>query len=195
MGMDKNFIQFLKTHNKTIVEEWISGTIATYPGETARTLKNSDEFANPVGATLSDALSKLFHTLLESPDPASLAKAIEPIIRIRAIQTFNASEAIRFVFFLKKILRELVQKEGKTQFISSLSDFELFIDQTALSAFNVYTECKQAVYELKAQRAEKQVSTLLKKAGFLVEHDAPKEQPPECNTPHCGSCTPDRKHS
>ena len=43
------------------------------------------------------------------------------------------------------------------------------IDDLALLAFDVYMNCREKLYEIKANEAKNQVSRLLKKAGMIVE--------------------------
>ena len=84
----------------------------TYPIDTSGFLKTTkDRFANPVGGAVSDGLGSMFDELLNDMDRETLIPNIEPMIKIRAVQNFSPSQAVSFIFSLKKIVRETLSKK------------------------------------------------------------------------------------
>jgi hypothetical protein len=81
-----------------VFDRWFARVIDTYPAETARFLRSQKEtFSNPVGQATVTGLKKLIDLLDEQPDTNAAKKAIDPIVRIRAVQNFTPSQAIGFV--------------------------------------------------------------------------------------------------
>ena len=50
-----------------------------------------------------------------------------------------------------------------------LLKFEEKIDKAALIAFDIYMECREKIYEITADHAKNQVSSLLRKTGLISE--------------------------
>ncbi|MEJ2724414.1 MAG: RsbRD N-terminal domain-containing protein [Deltaproteobacteria bacterium] len=152
-----------------IVDRWVNLILETYPYDAQRFLKKQkDPFANPVGTTLRKEIQKLYGMLQGEIDPQELTPVLDGIIRIRAVQDFNPSQAVLFVFLLKKIVREELEKETQDhQLVDELQHFESKLDEVALLAFDVYMKCKEKLYEIRSLEARNQVSKLLKRAGLI----------------------------
>ena len=154
-----------------IVGRWLDLIFETYPADSQRFLrKQKDRFANPVGTTITKEIENLYDELIKGLEPERISALLDRIIRIRAVQDFSPSQALTFVFHLKKAIREGLQKEVLEDRLSEdLSAMESRIDDLALLAFDVYMNCREKLYEIKANEAKNQVSRLLKKAGMIVE--------------------------
>jgi len=120
---------------------------------------------------LSRETESLYHELLHGMDPERLNSSLEEIIRIRAIQDFSPSKAMSFIFLLKKVLREELYQELKESRAAweDLLALEARVDEMALRGFDLYVNCRERVYELRAREAKTHVSRLLQKAGLLCE--------------------------
>ena len=114
-----------------IIKKWFTLAIETYPPDTAQFLKSQkDPFANPVGRTIHRGLESLFDELIQGIDHKTVTTFLDPIIRIRAIQNFSPSQAVGFIFFLKKVVRENLRKEiNQEQMVDELLVFESKIDE------------------------------------------------------------------
>jgi hypothetical protein len=118
----------------------------------------------------------LFDELLKEMDPKIIQSFLDPIIRIRAVQSFSPSQATRFIFFLKDAVRTNLQKEDpEAKFFSGLPLFESKIDELCLIAFDVYMNCREKIYELKANEMKNRTYKAFKRAGLVRE--MPAEQP------------------
>jgi hypothetical protein len=178
---DMKLEQLLSQKGADIVDRWTNLILETYPHDAQRFLKKQkDPFANPVGTTLKGQIQKLYGLLLGEIDPQELRPILDGIVRIRAVQDFNPSQAVLFVFLLKKVVREEIEKETQEHHLGdALHHFESKLDEVALLAFDIYVQCKEKLYEIRAREAKSEVSRLLKRAGFISEvptwRSGPKE--------------------
>jgi len=161
----------LAQRKTAIIKYWFALAVETYPPDTASFLKKQkDPFANPVGRTISIGLDALFNELLKEMDNETITSFLDPIIRIRAIQNFSPAQAVSFIFLLKKAIRENIKKEvPEEQLFSELLLFESKIDQLAMIAFNLYMQCKEKIYDLKANEMRNSTYKAFKRAGLVRE--------------------------
>jgi len=161
----------LARRKTTIIKDWFALAVETYPPDTASFLKRQkDPFANPVGRTISRGLEALFNELFKEMDYEIITSSLDPIIRIRAIQNFSPSQAVSFIFSLKKAIRDNIKKEAlEEQLFNELLLFESKIDKLALIAFNLYMQCKEKIYDLKANEMRNTTYKAFKRAGLVRE--------------------------
>jgi hypothetical protein len=161
----------LEQKKSVITEKWFDFITKTYSPDTSHFLKNKkDPFANPAGAAFSQNLTDLLDKLIKGSDPETLVNLLDPIIRIRAIQDFSPSQAIAFVFSLKKIIRKSLKKNLNDGDISNeLLALESKIDELGMLAFDVYMSCREKIYSLKANEEKSKVFKAFKRAGLITE--------------------------
>ena len=88
-----------------LVEQWFAQTVESYPHLTTRFLASEkDPFRNPVGHALRSGMAILLPELLGAMNADNIAPALDMIVRIRAVQDFAPSEAVGFVFLVRRIL-------------------------------------------------------------------------------------------
>lgn len=179
MGIQMGLETLVAERKSAVVKKWFEHVVDTYPPDTAKFLKQQkDPFANPVGSTTIESLRGVFEEMLKAqPDRDLLSALLDPVIRIRAVQAmFTPSQAVGFTFFLKQIVREELHTELKDlQKLRDLQDFEQKIDELALIAFNIYMQCAQTIFQLKANHEKSKVYRAFSRAG-LVE-DIPDDGP------------------
>ena len=163
--------KYLTQKKDPIVGRWLDLTFETYPADAQRFLrKQKDRFANPVGTTITKEIENLYDELIQGLEPDRVSPLLDRIIRIRAVQDFSPSQALAFVFHLKKAIKEELHNEILENRLSKdLSVVESRIDDLALLAFDIYMSCREKLYEIRANTARSQVSRLLKKAGMIVD--------------------------
>jgi hypothetical protein len=161
----------LEQRKAVIVKKWFDAVIQTYPADTSKFFKTQkDPFANPVGQTVLRGLEALFDVLLKGPDTDTISSFLDPIIRIRAVQDFTASRAVSFIFSLKQVVRDNLTKELKDAAMGAeLLEIESAIDDLALIAFDIYVECREKIYELKANQEKSRTFAAFKRAGLVCE--------------------------
>jgi hypothetical protein len=144
-----NLQTLLAEKKKAIVRKWTDQVLDTY-GSPEFFKKQKDRFANPIGATISDGLQKLFDILVEDGALDSASTPLENIIKIRAVQDFMPSQAVCFVYQLKTIVREeLVKEKEREQLLESLPALEARIDLIALMAFDFYMNCRERLHQIR----------------------------------------------
>ena len=159
------FVELLRQNKDAIVQRWLEGVLATYPGDSPAALsRQKDPFANPVGHSLRVGTRGLFEALLEGMDAEKIRNSLDEIIRIRAVQEFSASQAVGFVFLLKEAVRAELGKAVKDpRFSSELAVFEGRVDRIALAAFDLYVQRREQVYELRVNEVKRQVAWVVDK--------------------------------
>lgn len=165
-------LEDLLTQKKTeITNDWFNRLIETYPAETAPFFKSQkDPFANPVGGVARRGIEAVYNELLGGMDVQVITSFLDPLIRIRAVQTmFSASQAVGFIFLLKKSIRNHLKKEIQAhQLHEALLDFEMKIDELALIGFNVFTACREKIADLRATELKDRTLRAFERAGLVV---------------------------
>jgi hypothetical protein len=151
------------------LKAWFQATIESYPADTATFLKSqADPFANPVGQTTYRSLETLVDLLSADGDRGAMAAALDPILRIRAVQAFTPSQATSFVFSLKPIVRQHLSVDDRHAG-EAVEALDRRIDLMAMAAFDIYVACREKIFELKATESRKQFFGSLKRAGLIDE--------------------------
>jgi len=165
-----NLEKLLREKKRDIVDRWFNAVMDTYAPDTAVIFKSQrDRFANPVGVTVREGLTAIFEGLLEGRDAGRSAALLDPLIRIRAVQKFTPSQATGFIFLLKKIIRDTLHHKLSDGQLTPLLRFEDRIDALALTAFDIYMECKEKIYDLKVSQERNSIYRAFKRAGLITE--------------------------
>lgn len=161
----------LEKNRAAILKKWFNAFASTYPLNTSQFLKSqNDRFANPVGITVSEGLNSLFSQLVTEPDVDRMREYLDPMIRIRAIQDFTPSQATAFILSLKSIIRDTLKKQiEKSDSETKLPELDMKIDRLLLLAFDIYMECREKIYDLKANEEKNKVFKAFKRAGLISE--------------------------
>ena len=164
--------QLLAPKKAAIVKKWYERVVAGYAKETARFLNTQkDPFQNPVGMHTQQSLQALVDLLGSDADPATLQKALDPTIRIRAIQAFTPSKAVGFIFELKDLIRDVLPELNKQDKAVQRLTIELDkqIDEMALAAFDVFVQCREKIYELQAGEMRERTYKAFARAGLVKD--------------------------
>lgn len=164
--MSLSEILFAKRSN--IIRQWFDEILSSYPSDTVKFLKSQrDPFSNPVGNTIREGIDNLFNELISDKPDSGLTPYLDNIIRIRAVQDFTPSEAVSFIFGLKDILRRELKDELRNGISQEYLDFENKIDNLALLAFDLFIQCREKIYELKAKEVKDMTFKLLERAKII----------------------------
>jgi hypothetical protein len=99
-----------------------------------------------------------------------MAASLDKLIRIRAVQDFSPSQAISFVFLLKKLLRDEFFSDLKAQGrLEDLLRFEAKVDNLAMMSFDIYTKSREMIYRMRVDEVKRSQSSLLRKAGMIAD--------------------------
>lgn len=149
-----------------ILEKWFNALSGTYSPQTDKFLRReTDPFANPVGASYRRCLSIILDELTGEMDPDNIQTALDDIIKIRAVQDLCPSAALSFMFILKQVLTEIFTDNSKT----CINNDEWFsmtskIDDITLRGFDIYMGCREKIYSLKAEEFKRTAYRFLEKA-------------------------------
>ena len=171
--------KMLSQHKRDLLKKWFHLILQTYPEETAKFLTNEkDPFTNPVGSTILKGIEELFEKLIKESDYQQIPSFLDRIIHIRATQDFTPSQALSFLFMLKKVIREEFKKDLNDKgFFEELLIFESKIDELGLAAFNLYMECREKIYKLRANEVKNRYSGLLRRLNLVYEIAEEDNQP------------------
>jgi hypothetical protein len=166
--------KLLTERKSAILNRWFDLSLESYPEETARFLKNKkNRFANPVGYILSQEMEPILNGLFKGTDLDKMQPFLDNIIRIRAVQDFSPSQAMAFIFSLKQVIREEMDREIRENRIGQgLLELESRIDTLALLSFDIFMKCREKIYDLKANEVKNRTVRLLKRANLVVEETA-----------------------
>ena len=164
----------------SILHRWFALTLDGYSSGAADFFgKETDSFANPVGSTLLDGLKILLSYLVDGADPGKLSEAseaLENIVKIRAVQDFSPSQALSFIFLLKKAVRLELKDDIRKGLVSpdELLALESGIDDLGLLAFDVYMKCRENIYELRTNQTKNMMFAHFKRAN--MRHEIPAKR-------------------
>ncbi len=161
----------LREKQKAILKKWYHLILDTYPQEAAAFFrKNRDRFENPVGARISEGIEGIFEQLTGELDSEKLDYFVDRIVRVRAVQDFSPSEAIKFVLLLKRAIREVLAKELEDSFLlREFLDLSEEIDLIAFKAFDIYMGCRERLYHLKVEEWKRRLYMLLRRANMVYD--------------------------
>lgn len=151
-----------------IVKRWFEKTISSYSGEARGFMKKEkDSFSNPVGNTISKELGSVFNEILGEGDTERIKLPLESIIKIRAVQDFQPSQAVAFVLELKQVIREVTEDSSEgSDLLEELPVWNDKIDALALLAFDVYSECREKLYQVRVNEIKRGVSRVMERANL-----------------------------
>ena len=170
--MKRNHLMRLTTllseKKSTILGRWLTTIYESYPPETAIFLrKEKDRFDNPVGYRISQGLEGLYGALLQDMEREQILAYLDEIIRIRALQDFSPSQALAFIFLLKNVIRaELAAEIAKDNLAAELLELESRIDGLALLGFDVYTQRREKLHDVRVGEMKSRISAFLRKSGI-----------------------------
>lgn len=143
-------IAAIRRNREAVLERWFQSVLDSYPPDTARFMRSQkDRFRNPVGHTLREGLAALVDGLAEGRAPSELARPVDDIVRIRAVQEFAPSAAVRFVFELGGILRETAGLDEAPAEERAAAAGAL--EALALLAFDTYMACREKLFEIRVR--------------------------------------------
>ncbi len=143
--------ELLSDKKQAIVGNWIQSIFDTYPAETSDFLRlQKNQFSNPVGHIIAEAAEKIFDAVISGNQVLEIKILLNDIIKVRAVQDFLPSKAAGFIFSLKDIIKNEVQDSIKDKkSFNEFCDLLACVDRVALTAFDLYSEAREKVYQLR----------------------------------------------
>jgi hypothetical protein len=163
----------LSQKRAAILDRWHRLVLDTYPAHTVKFMgRGKDPFGNPVGATLSRELPAVVDGLVNGAPVETVAASLEAVVRIRAVQDFTPSQALLFVYQLKRAIREeLPGDPEKSGLASEWLDLCEQIDELALAAFDCYSANREKICDIRINEMKKRVFVMEKASRMFEEKD------------------------
>jgi hypothetical protein len=155
----------VRPHRSEALDRWRRLVFDSYPEEAVRFFRSEkDGFKNPVGQSIHRATETIFDGVLLERGADGVPEALEALVRIRAVQDFSPAEAVGFVFLLKRAVREVFEGASPEGFPAGVqSELETRVDALALAAFEIYTRCREQVFEIRVREARRRTAALLER--------------------------------
>ncbi len=165
-----NLLSLLSERKASLTDRWLHRLFESYPRQTTTFLKKEkNRFDNPMGYQLTEGLGHILDTLIQEGAREAILAALDEVISVRALQNFSPSQALAFIFLLKNVIREELAKELKDgQFSQELQEVEFRIDGMALLGFDVYTQRREKLFEIRVNEVKQRVSGFLRSKGMDV---------------------------
>jgi len=148
--------ELLIKYKSSIVSKWIKLILDSYAIESSKFLNiEKNQFSNPVGNTISTNATSIFDEIIGNRNFQNIILLLTDIIKIRAIQDFSPSEAVGFIFLLKKVIKEELNEEiNQEKIFDEFTELEFVVDKTALIAFDLYMESREKVFQIRMNEAK-----------------------------------------
>lgn len=157
----------LSQKKEKIVKKAFELTISTYPEQSQQVFKEKNrQFTNPVGYTTYQTIESIVEKIINDESIESFISPLEEIMKLRAVQDFTPSQAVGFIFFLKKTIQEELEKETDP---TELIDFLSRIDSLSLLAFDLYMKQRERIYDIKANELINRTWWILRKWNIVSE--------------------------
>jgi hypothetical protein len=138
-----------RNHREKIVNKWVEYALSTYISS-GFFVKERDQFANPVGGNVREALNRLFPLLVQGADSQQFIAPLEQIISIRSVQEFSPSQAVAPLNAVKHITREVFGADKERRhLVQELYDFEFAVDLAVLAAFDIYMQFRERLHQVR----------------------------------------------
>jgi len=156
--------EVLSKKKTAVLKRWFNLIAQTYSEGGAGLPKNKDRFANPVGYVISSAIDVLYDAILHGELHSDrVFESLDSVIKVRAIQDFSPSQAIDFVFLLKKaIAAELKDEVREVSDFKAISRLESRVDELALRSFDIYMDCREKVCNIKVNEMKAAMDNALR---------------------------------
>jgi hypothetical protein len=150
MGSAMPLHDALRERRRAILDRWKELALSVYPERAASFLSNEpDRFQNPVGHALDEGLAALFDGAVGEGRPEGIRRALDGVVRIRAVQDLPPSAGVGFVFLLKQAIRDVLGAAPPEA--EELAEIHDRIDRFALEAFDQFLVCREKIYELRVR--------------------------------------------
>ena len=166
--------KLLSDRKKEILKKWQQEIFQIYPADAIRFLTSeTDQFNNPVGYSVREYSSSLFTEIMSENEISAekITPMLDEMIRIRAVQDYSPSDALKYLYDLKKVIAIEVKDtmEPDNNLYYELVTLYNKIDKVILIAFDIYSKCRDKLSEIKVQTAKNQVSGILRRSDLISE--------------------------
>jgi hypothetical protein len=163
-----------RNHRERILNKWVEYALSTYISS-GFFIKERDQFANPVGGNIREALNRLLPLLIGGSDSQEFTTPLEQIMSIRSVQEFSPSQAVAPLNAVKHIAREVFAADKERRhLVHELYDFEFAVDLAVLAAFDIYMQYRERLYKVR-------IAEIKSGCHILTDSRCPSKLLPEDN--------------
>jgi hypothetical protein len=176
--------KLLEENKPVILSRWFDSILETYPSDTKQFLgTKKNQFDNPVAHRIFSGIEGIFSQILNEEKVEDVSPFLDKVIRVRAVQDFTPSQAVAFVFDLKRLVKEELGGDiREAQLSEELWRFEEKIDKMGLLALDIYMKCREEIYELRVKEVKRSVSRLIDRANKICGIPEKDGDPEVCGT-------------
>lgn len=162
-------IEAMAARSEELAQKWADLVLGTYPAETqAVWRKNRDQFTNPVGHNILKSTTELIPLLLTWNDAEAVARSLDTMVKIRAVQDLSPGQALSFVFLLKKLLRQEFTAELSAKGeLEELLRFETRVDNLAIIAFDLYVAARDQLARMRVEEVKRAHTNIVRRANLM----------------------------
>jgi hypothetical protein len=155
--MKSSIYEALNEKKQQIIFQWQSAAFDAYGCNIALLRQKPDgRFSNPIVYALEKTTHEIVNLLIKSSNIDEFAGPLDEVCRLMAIQGSKPSQALGFIFALKQIIKvQLRDENGANYWAAELGEINNFIDQMGLLAFDIYSECRAGIYEIKVSEIKR----------------------------------------
>lgn len=173
-------IEKAKEIKDILLQKWVDKYYAAYPlGSTGFVRTSTDRFKNPIGIITQTSLNVLYDAVFGADiELEKVHRALEELIKLRAIQEMPASRAVGPLVQLKTLLKEevfdvLVKENKDSEILSEIfEDFftvEARIDSLFLLSLDMYAADREKVFNLRVEEIHRSQSQVVRWAKLREE--------------------------
>ncbi len=173
MARSSELESLLNKKRNAIIGKWLELIANAHPAK-GNLFRDSDQFTNPIGYTISSEVEPLVDEFLcGNTKSEKVAHSLDRIVRITAVQEFTPSQAIGFIFLLKDAVRVELGRQMKDQHLDELLEIYKRVDELAFTAFDMYASCRERIMEIRVNqvKGEKEDAFRLLER-MLLKHEA-----------------------
>jgi len=177
---DPNPAAVLETSYQPLLDAWRELVFASYSAPAAQLIRGTpDPTRNPLGYRIHEGTEAVLRVLAarDGSREAFLA-AMDPIMRTQAVRGQSASEAIGFIFLLKRAIRTVC---GGSLDAASRDALDQRVDDLALVAFDAYSRCRDDIQDIRVRAMRRRVATIFDRLG--MDAGSPDEVEPVTSVP------------
>ena len=165
MQCDPNVAAVLETRYQPLLDAWRDLVFSSYSAPAVQLIRGTpDPTRNPLGYRIHEGTEAVLRVLV-TPDAGRDAclVALDPIMRTQAVRGQSPSEAIGFIFLLKRAGRAVW---GGALDAATRDALDQRVDDLALVAFDAYARCRDDIQEIRVRAIRRRVATIYDRLGM-----------------------------
>lgn len=155
----------LTEHAEELRKTWLDQVLVVYSEEYGKFVRSQgDRFANPAGVILTEGIDKILTAFTDGADEEAWNRALDPMVRLLAVQELAPAQALAFIPRLKKVLRDVLGdalEDASTR--GEMSDLEKRIDRLTLMAFDIYIFYRQRIFEVRINELKRKTEKIVER--------------------------------